>query len=177
LNIAMLDSLYKKELSNRGVTEASTYIEYIDIKNDKVLQHSKPNKSSGEYSASELVVIDIFNTLGIKGYIQISPTAIIKTMILQLVLTALLIIICSFFLAIYIQTFAGREKKVKMREDSGNQMTPGVNRPLPVAVAKRALIPPYVQTGNTDRVQHDAEQSLLGLRKHNTSTVRIPKLS
>lgn len=177
LNIAMLDSIFKKELSNRGVTEASTYIEYIDIKDDKVLQHSKPNKSSGEYSASELVVIDIFNTLGIKGYIQISPTAIIKTMILQLVLTALLIIICSFFLTIIIRTFFLKERIEKMRQEFVNTMTHEFKRPLSVAVAQIALIPHYLQKGNTDRVQHYAEQSLLELQKLNTYTDRIQKLS
>lgn len=177
LNIAMLDSIFKKELSRRSVTEASTYIEYIDLKNDKVLQHSKPNDSSGEYSASELVIIDIFNTLGIKGYIQISPTAIIKTMILQLVLTALLILICIFFLTIIIRTFFLKEKTEKMRQDAVNTMTHEFKRPLSVAVTQLALIPHYLQNGNTDKVQRYAEQSLLELQKLNTYTERIQKLS
>src|SRR5690606_3901938 len=161
----------------RSVTEASTYIEYIDLKNDKVLQHSKPNDSSGEYSASELVIIDIFNTLGIKGYIQISPTAIIKTMIFQLVLTALLILICIFFLTIIIRTFFLKEKTEKMRQDAVNTMTHEFKRPLSVAVTQLALIPHYLQNGNTDKVQRYAEQSLLELQKLNTYTERIQKLS
>ncbi|MBD1432862.1 HAMP domain-containing histidine kinase [Sphingobacterium sp. DN00404] len=177
INITMLDSIFKKELSNRGVKEASTYIEYIDLKNDEVLQHSKPDKTTAEYTASELVIIDIFNTLGVKGYIQISSTAILMTMAIQLVLTALLILICSFFLTIIIRTFFIREKTEKMRQDSVNTMTHEFKRPLSVAVSKMALIPYYLQKGNTDRVQHYAEQSLLELQKLNTYTERIQKLS
>src|SRR5690606_22012678 len=123
VNVTMLDSIFKKELSNRGVTEVKTFVEYIDVKNDDVLQRSKEDESAEEYTVSKLIIIDIFNTLGIKGYIQISPTAIVKTMILQLVLTALLIIICGFFLTIIIRTFFLKEKTERMRQDSVNTMT------------------------------------------------------
>src|SRR5690606_39196686 len=104
LNIAMLDSTFKKELSRRSVTEASTYIEYIDLKNDNVLQHSKPNNSSGKYSAPELVIIDIFNTLGIKGYIKISPTANTKTSSVKLLVLGLLIVNYKFYRGVNILT-------------------------------------------------------------------------
>ena len=177
LNIDILDSLYRLELSLRGVHQTRTYIEYIDLKNNDVLQSSQGDEITGEYTASELNIIDIFNTLGIKGYIQISPTAIVKTMILQLVLTAILIIICSFFLTIVIRTFFIREKREQMRQDSVNIMTHEFKRPISVAVTQMALIPHYLQNGNTDRVQQYAEQSLLELQKLNTYTERIQKLS
>lgn len=177
VNVTMLDSIYRQELSLRGVHQALTYIEYIDLNNNDVLQSSQGDEITGEYTASELNIIDIFNTLGIKGYIQISPTAIVKTMILQLVLTALLIIICSFFLTIIIRTFFLKEKTERMRQDSVNTMTHEFKRPLSVAVAQMALIPHYLQKANTDRVQYYAEQSLLELQKLNTYTERIQKLS
>jgi len=177
VNVTMLDSIFKKELSNRGVTEVKTFVEYIDVKNDDVLQRSKEDESAEEYTVSKLIIIDIFNTLGIKGYIQISPTAIVKTMILQLVLTALLIIICGFFLTIIIRTFFLKEKTERMRQDSVNTMTHEFKRPISVAVTQMALIPHYLQTGKTEKVQHYAEQSLLELQKLNTYTERIQKLS
>ena len=177
LNIGMLDSIFKKELSNRGVTEASTYIEYIDLETNEVLGHSQNGQSTDDYTASKLNVIDIFNTLGIKGYIQISPTAIAKRMIFQLVLTALLVIICGFFLTIIIRTFFLKERIEKMRQEFVNTMTHEFKRPLSVAVTQLALIPHYLQNGNTDKVQRYAEQSLLELQKLNTYTERIQKLS
>src|SRR5690606_21085991 len=177
VNVTMLDSIFKKELSNRGVTEVKTFVEYIDVKNDDVLQRSKEDESAEEYTVSKLIIIDILNTLGIKGYIQISPTAIVKTMILQLVLTALLIIICGFFLTLILRTFFLKETTNRMRQDSVNTMTHEFKRPISVAVTQMALIPHYLQTGKTEKVQHYAEQSLLELQKLNTYTERIQKLS
>lgn len=176
-NVTMLDSIFKKELSNRGVTEVKTFVEYIDVKNNDVLQRSKEGESADEYTVSKLIIIDIFNTLGIKGYIQISPTAIVKAMTFQLVLTALLIIICGFFLTIIIRTFFLKEKTEQMRQDSVNTMTHEFKRPISAAVVQMALIPHYLQNGNTDKVQQYAQQSLLELQKLNTYTERIQKLS
>lgn len=177
VNVEMLDSLFRQELSLRGVTEASTYIEYINLETNEVLGHSQNGQSTDDYTALKLNVIDIFNTLGIKGYIQISPTAIAKRMIFQLVLTALLIFICSFFLTIIIRTFFLKERIEKMRQEFVNTMTHEFKRPLSVAVTQLALIPHYLQNGNTDKVQRYAEQSLLELQKLNTYTERIQKLS
>lgn len=177
VNVTMLDSIYRQELSLRGVHQALTYIEYIDLKNNDVLQSSQGDEITDGYTASELNIIDIFNTLGIKGYIQVSPTAIVGTMILQLVLTALLIIICIFFLTIIIRTFFMKEKTERMRQDSVNTMTHEFKRPISVAVAQMALIPHYLRSGNTHKVQQYAQQSLLELQKLNTYTERIQKLS
>ncbi|PRD46117.1 sensor histidine kinase [Sphingobacterium haloxyli] len=177
VNVFMLDSIFNQEFSLSGITAASTYIEYIDVKNNKVLQRSNDKNKPGEYTASELIIIDIFDTLGIKGYIQISTSAIVKTMTFQLILTALLIIICSFFLTIIIRSFFLREKTERMRQDSVNTMTHEFKRPISVAVAQIALIPHYLQNGNTDKVQRYAQQSLLELQKLNKYTERIQKLS
>ncbi|PRD56770.1 sensor histidine kinase [Sphingobacterium gobiense] len=177
VNVIMLDSIFNQEFSLSGITAASTYIEYIDVKNNKVLQRSNDKNKPGEYTASELIIIDIFDTLGVKGYIQISTSAIVKTMTFQLILTALLIIICSFFLTIIIRTFFLKEKKEQMRQDSVSTMTHEFKRPISVAVAQIALIPHYLETGNRDKVQQYAQQSLLELQKLNKYTERIQKLS
>jgi len=90
LNTNMVDSLSNEELARRGVSGARTYIDYIDLKNNEVLQQSdveKEEPKERDYTASELNIIDIFDTLGVKGYIQIPSIAIAKTMIFQLVLT------------------------------------------------------------------------------------------
>lgn len=177
VNVTMMDSIFRQELSLRGVTEALTFIEYIDLNTNQVLQRSKDGESNEGYTASELIIIDIFNTLGIKGYIQISPSTIVKAMTLQLILTAFLIIICSFFLTIIIRTFFVKEKTERMRQDSVNTMTHEFKRPISGAVAQIALIPHYLENGNTDKVQLYAEQSLLELQKLNEYTERIQKLS
>lgn len=180
VNVSMLDSIFKQELSHRGVTEALTFIEYIDLENNKVLHRSdneQEEPKERDYTASELIIIDIFDTFGVKGYIQISPTAIVTKMAFQLVLTALLVIICGFFLTIIIRTFLLKEKTEQMRQDSVNTMTHEFKRPISVAVAKIALIPHYLRKGNSERVQQYAQQSILELNKLNTYAERIQKLS
>ncbi|MBE8722323.1 sensor histidine kinase [Sphingobacterium pedocola] len=177
VNVIMLDSIYRLELSNRGVPKANTYIEYIDLKNDKVLQRSKEGESAVDYTVSKLIVIDIFNTLGIKGYIQISTSAIVGTMIFQLILTALLIILCIFFLSMIIRTFFWREKMEEMRQDSVSAMTHEFKRPISSAVAQVSLIPYYLQKGDMAKVQQYADHTLLELNKLTSYTERIQKLS
>lgn len=64
-----------------------------------------------------------------------------------------------------------------MRQDSVNTMTHEFKRPISVAVAKIALIPHYLQKGDSERVQQYVQQSILELNKLNTYTERIQKLS
>ena len=177
LNITMLDSLYKQELIRQGLKEVSTFVEYIDLKDNTVLQSSKASEVKSDYTPTEIKVIDIFKTLGIRGYLQVSFLTMLGTMAFQLAVTLILIVICIAFLATIIRTFFIKEKAEEMRQGLVNCMTHEFKRPISVAMAQIALIPHYLENGKTDKVQHYAKNSLLELQKLTSYTERIQKFS
>lgn len=177
VNPQMLDSLFRYELSLRGVSpDAQTHVEYIDLTTDTVLAQAGANKTA-EYTPSELKVIDIFNTLGIRGYVYIPLRAIIKKIAVPLVLTVLLLLVSGFCLFLITRIFMWREKMERMRQDSVNTMTHEFRRPLSVAVAKISLIRHYQQKGDVEKAQKYQEQGLLELDKLDAYIKHIHQLS
>ncbi|GGC22374.1 hypothetical protein GCM10011386_12890 [Parapedobacter defluvii] len=177
VDIDMLSQFFKEELATRGFLNVDTYVEYIDVKNNLVIEQSDPNPAYDDYEASELKVIDIFDTIGIRAYVHISAFAIVKKMTFQLILSVILIAICIFLLFTVIRTFFWRERIEQMRQDSVNAMTHEFKRPISSAVAQAALIPYYLQKDQTEKVQQYAGNVLLELNKLTAYTERIQKLS
>ncbi len=177
LNVDIIDNIFREELSARGFPNANTYIEYIDVKNSEVLQQSSFKTGNIDYKTSELKVIDIFDTIGIKAYAHVPTYAIVKKMIVQLILSILLISICIFLLFAVIKTFFWRERIELMRQDSVNAMTHEFKRPISSAVAQAALIPYYLQKDQPEKVKRYADNVLLELNKLTAYTERVQKLS
>ena len=176
VNVTMVDSLFQEELHLRGIREANTYIEYIDINNNEVLQQSDLKGDETDYTSSALNTIDIFKTLGIKGYINIPASAILKPMSFQLALTLVLVVVCSFLLSLIIRTFFWKEKIERIRRESVKTTMHEFKRPISAAMAKVSLIPIYMES-KPDKAKLYAEQSILELNRLNAYTQRIQQLS
>ncbi|SEK19727.1 sensor histidine kinase [Parapedobacter koreensis] len=177
VNVVSLDSIFREELQSNALPLTETAVEYIDLKTNKVLDHSYKGKRNIEMISTELIPIDIFNTIGIKAYAQIPALLILQRMTFQLILSAILISICVFLLFIVIRTFFWRERIELMRQDSVNAMTHEFKRPISSAVAQAALIPYYLQKEQTEKVKRYADNVLLELNKLTAYTERVQKLS
>ena len=177
VNINILSQFFREELATKGFPNVHTYVEYVDVKNNRVIERSSPNIDYKNYEASELKIIDIFNTIGIKAYVYIPAFLIIKKMAFQLVLSVVLIAVCIFLLFTVIRTFFWRERVELMRQDSVNAMTHEFKRPISSAMAQAALIPHYLQKDLSEKVQQYADNILLELNKLTAYTERIQKLS
>lgn len=177
VNVIALDSIFRLELTSRKFPVAATYIEYIDLEADRVIGSSyadMPVKHS--LLASDLVVIDIFKTLGVRAYVENTAYSILRMMTVQLFLSAVMIIICITFLFLIIRTFFWKEKVEIMRQDSVNAMTHEFKRPISSALAQASLIPYYLSKNDTDKVQQYADNILLDMNKLSAYTERIQKL-
>src|SRR5690606_32578112 len=126
--------------------------------------------------STDIIPLDIFNTIGIRAYAEVPTLSIRKKMAFQLVLSGILIAICMFFLLVVIRSFFWREQVAMLRQNSVNAMTHEFKRPISGAVVEASLIPYYPEKGDLDRVQQYAELILLELNKLTSYTERIKKL-
>lgn len=178
VNVNAMDSLFRKELVDRNFPLAETAIAYLDLKSNRVLDRSdNPSMRKVGWLATDVIPLDIFNTIGISAYAQVPMLSILYRMAFQLILSFILITICLFFLFVVIRTFFWKEKVELMRQDSVNAMTHEFKRPISGAVAQASLIPYYLEKGDLTRVQQYAEFILLELNKLTFYTERIQKLS
>ncbi len=178
VKVNALDSLFRKELTDRQFPLAETAIEYRDLISDNVLDRSDEqgiNKTA--WLSTGIIPLDIFNTIGIRAYAEVPTLSILKKMAFQLVLSVILITICMFFLLVVIRSFFWREKVETMRQNSVNAMTHEFKRPISGAVAQASLIPHYLEKGDLARVRQYAAFILLELNKLTSYTERIQQLS
>jgi len=176
INIGILDSLFRAELVSAGFSSAATYVEYRDVKAHMVLDRFPDTDVQG-YLPTELKIVDIFNTIGIKAYADIPALAILKRMTFQLILSAVLMAICIVLLSAVVRTFFWRERVELMRQESVNAMTHEFKRPISSAMAQAALIPHQLQKGRTDKVEQYAGNVVLELEKLTAYTHRVQRLS
>lgn len=177
VNLKMLDSLFRNELELRGIQNIYTDLEYIDLQNDVIIQQTKSPNDKKVYDMATLKVIDIFETLAIKAYLNYPTYSIVRKMAIQLFLSTVLISICCFLFIIIIRTFFWREKLERIRKDSVNMMTHEFKRPISSVVALIALIPHYLGKGDKERIQQYVTKSLLELEKLLAYIQYVQKLS
>ena len=177
VNANTLDQIFRKELQFNRLPPMETVIEYIDLKTNVVLDQSGEKNKAEEMIATDLIPVDIFNTIGIKAYIHPPNFLILRKMTFQLILSAVLILVCISLLFAVMRTFFWRERVELMRQDSVNAMTHEFKRPISSAMAQAALIPHYLQKDLSEKVQQYADNILLELNKLTAYTERIQKLS
>lgn len=177
VNLNYLDSMFRGELRLRSFFPSSTIVEYIDLTTKEVLGHSAERPKKRKMVATELIPIDILNTIGIQAYAEIPALAILKRMTIQLILSAILMVICIWLLSGVIRTFFWRERVEQMRQESVNAMTHEFKRPISSAMAQAALIPHQLQKGRTEKVEQYAGNVVLELQKLTAYTDRVQRLS
>lgn len=177
LNIYLLDSLFQQELTSRLYPELNTYIDYIDLKADSTISSSNYSVKYSSYIESDTLVLDIFNTIGVKAYVEEPTYTILRQMLFQLILSISLILLSAGFIFILVRTIIWQKKEENMRRDSINSMTHEFKRPINCALTMAALIPEYLQRSDEDKVDKYANDIVLELNKLTAYTNRIKQLS
>lgn len=178
VDVQQLDSLFRMELLGYAFPLSETQVDYIDLKSKAILASSrKTTERSSKWVSTDLIPIDIFDTIGIQAYAKISSIPILKRMVFQLILSFLLTSICIFLLFKVIKTFFWNERIELMRRESISSITHEFKRPISSAVAQISLIPYYLERQNMDRIAKYAENTLLELNKLTLYTERIQRMS
>ena len=156
----------------------STYFDYFDLENSKLIKTNRPsNVNAARYLKTDTIPLDILNSIGVVGYVEISSTAILDRMMYQLILSVLLIVIGIVSLFYISRSFIFQWKTEKLRQVSVNAMTHEFKRPISNAVAMTSLIPFYMEKEETVKVLEYINNIQLELNKLTHYTKRIQQIS
>jgi two-component sensor histidine kinase len=178
IDLDVMNSYLYKLLKRKGFPIRNTYVEYIDLKTHQIIKHNKPKTIAKIFMISTNVVpIDILNTIGVKAYVESSPRTIFKKMAMQQFLSILLIFISCYCLFYLILSFFRQQKIEQMRQDFVNAMIHEFKRPITNASSMMDLIPFYLEKKDIDKVDSYVNDSILELRKLTAYTDRIQRIS
>lgn len=176
VNVNHIDSIFKQSLQDKYDIQ-ETYIEYIDLQKNTVIDQSKSKSIGMSLYASKIIPIDIIDTIGIKGYVSSPLLLILGRMLYQLILSVILIIIAIACLSYQIKTIFHQKKIEKMRRDFISAMTHEFNRPISSAVAMIDVTTHYLGKSNIPMVKKNISGSLLELNKLSAYIEKIRQIS
>lgn len=178
LSTERLDQLFKDELKLRKLPVSDSYVELLDLKTNKILGKSMPKRvGNKEFVSSDLLSIDIMNSMGVRGYVFSNVLAILNMMAFQLFLSLGLIAVCCFFLFAIVKSLFWKERMEEMRQDTISAMTHEFKRPISSAVAHASLIPHFIRKLENHKVLEYSDNILIELNKLNLYIDRVQKLS
>lgn len=177
INLDKLRELFEDKISDKYDIEM-TYFDYFDLENNELINTNKPNNTQkSRYIKTDTIPLDIVDTIGVVGYVKVSPNAILNKMVYQLFLSVLLILIGIVSLFYISRSFIYQLKTEKMRQESVNAMTHEFKRPISSAVAMSSLIPFYLEKDETSKVLDYTSNIQLELNKLTEYTKRIQQIS
>lgn len=130
LNVRDLDSIFRQQMTANHYPVTTTYTEYHSMAKNRLIAGSQPVRPETKLYASELLPIDIHKTLGVQVYSEIPALVVLKKMIVQFLLSAILIAAAAFCMFRLLQTIARQRKEAKVRRDFIDAMTHEFKRPV-----------------------------------------------
>jgi signal transduction histidine kinase len=176
VNLKRLNVFFRSELSDKYALSDS-YFDYLDLKKNKTIKSNKPVNASANFLRTDTIPLDIFNSIGVVGYIEVPYVTILNKIGLQLILSVLLILIgigCMIYLG---RSFVMQWKLERLRQESVNSMTHEFKRPISSAVAMVSLIPYYSERDELSKLKTYAENTIIELNKLTAYTERIQQIS
>jgi len=177
IDVSRLNELFQQEMHSSRFSIQDTYVEYYDLTQNTIAESSGDRHQFASYISSDMITMDIMDSMGVIGYVNNPVLTILGGMIIHLVLSVILIIIAIIGL-IYLGRMIFRQwKEEKMRQDSVNTMTHEFRRPISAAVTLVSLIPHYIERDNVSKASLYAELTIEELDKLTKYTKRIQQIS
>ena len=176
IDIKRINEFFFEEMQRGKFPVKNTGIEYYNLQTDTLIESTMP-VSAISYLYSDMIIIDIMNSMGIKASIENPIMSILGRMIFQLILSIILILIAITGLFLLGRTIYVQWKQEKMRQDAINSMTHEFKRPIATAVSMISLIPYYLQKRNMEKANTYATNTLQELNKLTAYTERIQQIS
>jgi signal transduction histidine kinase len=179
LNISRLNEIFFREMQSSKFPIKDTYVEHHDMDGNRLISSSRTDSylDSGLYASSDMMVIDIMGSMGVKAYVDNPVMTLLRRMIFQLVLSVLLIMIAIACLFALGRTIIIQWKKEKMRQDSVDSMTHEFRRPISAAVALVSQIPSHLEKKDITKVLRYTQQTMDELNKLTAYTRRVQQIS
>ena len=177
LDVSRINELFLQEMRNGRFPVNETYVEYYNLTENTLMESSYRKSQFTSYIASDMMTIDIIESMGVRVYVNNPVLTILGGMIFQLVLSIVLIIIAIIGLIFLGSTIFRQWKEEKMRQDSVNAMTHEFRRPISAAVSLVSLIPHYLEKKNESKASQYAKLTIDELKKLTAYTQRIQQIS
>ena len=177
LDIEALNKFFIQEMKDKDFPVQEAYIEYYDLTKNILEKSSGDKQLFTSYISSDMIVIDILESIGVKAYVKNPALVILRAMIAQLISSITLIILAIVGLFYLIRTIFRQWKEEKMRQDSVNAMTHEFRRPISTAVNLVSLIPHYIETNDLPCASKYAMNTMDALNKLTAYTTRIQQIS
>lgn len=178
ININNLNNYFKSILKSKDIFFNDTYIEYYDLKTNKLLDQNKPTKGFRlSVLSTDTVPLDILKSVGVKAYVATSPRPILKKMAFQIGLSLVLIFIAAYCFIFLLRTIFRQRKIDKMRQDFVNSMVHEFKRPITTASTMMELLPVFLESNDRNKVDEYLAGSLTEFKKLTAYTDRIQRIS
>ncbi|MDR1368687.1 MAG: HAMP domain-containing histidine kinase [Dysgonamonadaceae bacterium] len=176
INLRLLDSIFVSELKKHHFQINASYVEYHDLKNNKLLESSKPDRWYCFSCSTDMTPIDILSTLGVRAFVSSGLPAFLKQMLLQLILSVLLIILASTGLFYLLKTIFTQRKIENLRQGMINAMTHEFRRPIANARLLLDMTTIYLESGSVEKIKSNIQKAdfqLDRLSAYNQQIMRI----
>lgn len=177
LNVSRLNEFFYQEMQKSGFRIERTYVEYYDLEKNLLVETSPTALHKSSDLSSNMLTIDIMESMGVKAYVGNPVFVILRDMIVQLILSVFFILIAAvgFFRLRHIIFRQWREED--MRRNSVNSMIHEFKRPISAAIGFVGLIADYIKEGDADEALYFVTRTLEELEKLTLYTERIKQIS
>ena len=178
LNIYDLDSIFNQLLLEASVPAKYTAIEMIDKDKKETKQTRKLGASPWiQKYETETIWVDLADTIGIRGYVQIPYATIFQKLLLQLILSAILIAGVTVVLFRLSQTIFRQYKVEKVKKDFVNMMTHELKRPIVSSLFAMEFLQDHVKENESLPDSELLDDSILALKKLDLYVEKIQEIS
>ena len=178
INIHNLDSIFRKTLLASDISIEKTHIEYYDKDKDTVLLTKNPIAEWSKQSfETPLVYVDFLNSIGVKAYVNVPYSDIVREMFFQLILSIILIAFAVSGLFILLNTIIQQLKKENIRRDFIDTMTHELKRPLTSSIFSLQYLLDHIRNNDVSQTEELVSESVAALEKQNLYIEKIQEIS
>jgi len=178
LNIFYLDSIFNLSLHESSVPAKYTAIAMFDKDKNEMQQTRKLDASLWIHSyKTQTFWVDLADSIGIKAYVQIPYASILKQLLLQLILSALLIAGVTIVLFRLSQTIFRQYKTERLKKDFVNIMTHELKRPITSSLYAIEFMRDHAKAYQPAPDTELLDSSVLDLKKLNLYVEKIQEIS
>ncbi len=130
VNVRQLDSIFRRLLLGQGYRVTTTCVELLDLQANCVISCSQPMRPSSGVQESDVLPIDINQSLGVKAYSDNSFLVMVNRMFAQLALSIVLMAFAVAGMFFQWRTIFRQWKEEEIRRRSVNAMLHEFKRPI-----------------------------------------------
>ncbi len=120
-NVTCIDSLFKRSMFEKSIPVEESYAEYLDLKKNITLDGNGPEVKPSGYLVSDIDTLDILKTVGVRVWAKAPASAMIQSVMPQLIISTALIVAASICLFLLLRTVyrqrRGHEKTIELMAD------------------------------------------------------------